>query len=307
MNSNASLVSIIMPAYNCEKYIAEAIESILEQSYKKFELLIFDDGSTDSTKKIISSYQDSRIKPIYSETNIGVSSARNEMIRVAGGEFIALMDADDISHKNRLECQINYLKAEGIDLCGSRHVNLNQESGILKKSKESFLEPDIQFLTSIYCPICNSTIAGKSSVFKNTPYRTDVLCSEDYYFLVDCITKGYKLGMLGEYLLTYRQYSAQSSSTYSQKFRDEIPKVQQYYLQKLFIPTDCYPRMVKIKKRIQDFKTLIICLRKYFSSPSFGVMVEIYSRFQFKQKGILKLYSKLERVLVPLWIKSQLK
>jgi glycosyltransferase involved in cell wall biosynthesis len=302
MDAEQKLISVVMPAYNSEKYLHEAIESILNQTYRNFELLIFDDGSTDATKKIIQSFTDSRIIPIFSEINVGVSRGRNTLIEQARGEYIALMDADDIAHQDRLKCQLKFLELNNLDLCGSRHINLNQETGITKKSNEQLTEIDIKFLLSIYCPICNSTIFGRSEVFKKLKYKTNVVCSEDYYFLVDCAISKYKIEILDQHLLTYRQYTAQSSSKFLQKFKDEVVKVQRYYLDGLHISNTYYPRPERLSARINTFSKLIYLLRKEFGNPSFKTLLEIYSRFQIKQNGVVKLINKLERLIVAVWL-----
>ena len=94
-----------MPVYNGEKYVAEAIESILAQTFTDFEFIIVDDGSQDRSPEIIREYvrRDDRVRCLRQERNTGVSSARNRGIDDAGGEFVALMDADDVSLPTRLE------------------------------------------------------------------------------------------------------------------------------------------------------------------------------------------------------------
>ena len=104
------LVSVLMPAYNSELYIAEAIDSILNQTYTNLELIIFDDGSSDGTRKIIESYSDPRVVKVLSDQNGGVVRARNDIIDRAQGKYIALMDADDIADPARLQKQIQALE-----------------------------------------------------------------------------------------------------------------------------------------------------------------------------------------------------
>lgn len=104
-------VSVIMPAYNSEKYIGEAIESILNQTFTDFEFIILNDGSTDNTAKIVKEYakKDKRIKFINSKTNKGFIASLNKCLDVAVGKYIAKMDSDDISLSKRLEKQVGYL------------------------------------------------------------------------------------------------------------------------------------------------------------------------------------------------------
>jgi glycosyltransferase involved in cell wall biosynthesis len=109
---NSPLVSVLMPAYNSELYIAEAIQSILNQTYQNIELIIFDDGSSDKTRQVIQGFTDPRITKVLSDQNFGVVKARNEMIDRATGQYIALMDADDIADPARLEKQVEILEAD---------------------------------------------------------------------------------------------------------------------------------------------------------------------------------------------------
>lgn len=109
MKKNICKVTIIMPVYNCEKYLHEAIESILNQTFKDFELLIINDGSKDRTNKILQSYQDLRIVVINNERNLGIVKSLNKGLKLAKGEYIARQDADDISLPERLLKQVRYL------------------------------------------------------------------------------------------------------------------------------------------------------------------------------------------------------
>ena len=105
------IVTVIMPVYNAEKYLEESIESILNQSFKDFELLVINDGSTDLSSRILDKYKlkDQRIRIINNEGNKGLPYTRDRGLKLAKGKYIALIDADDVSYKNRLEEQVNYL------------------------------------------------------------------------------------------------------------------------------------------------------------------------------------------------------
>lgn len=111
-------ISIVMPTYNASKYVAEAIDSVLLQSFEDWELLIIDDGSTDNTKDIIRSYTDSRIRLICNEHDF--IGSLNLGLQEASGKYIARMDADDIMHPDRLKIQYNIMEEESeITVCGS--------------------------------------------------------------------------------------------------------------------------------------------------------------------------------------------
>ena len=99
---SAPLVSVVIPAYNHERYVGAAIESVLEQTYSNFELIVVDDGSTDRTADIIKKYSDKRISYYYQE-NQDAYNTINRGISLARGQFIAILNSDDIYHKKRLE------------------------------------------------------------------------------------------------------------------------------------------------------------------------------------------------------------
>ena len=112
-------VSVVMPAYNRAAFIAEAIESILSQTFDDLELIVVDDGSTDETIAVIKGFSDTRLKLIELGANHGLAAARNIGMAVSRGRFLAVMDSDDIALPHRLAVQVAYLEAHtGIDLCG---------------------------------------------------------------------------------------------------------------------------------------------------------------------------------------------
>ena len=110
MKDNHGLVSAIMPVYNGDRYLSEAIESVLAQTEHNIEIIVIDDGSTDNTGKIAQSYKDN-ISYMY-QSNSGAPSARNRGLEMARGEFIAFLDADDLWSKNKLELQLGYLSQD---------------------------------------------------------------------------------------------------------------------------------------------------------------------------------------------------
>jgi glycosyltransferase involved in cell wall biosynthesis len=108
-NNDYVKISILMPVYNGEKYLREAIDSILNQTFTDFEFLIVDDGSTDNSVEIINSYQNSRINLVKNDKNEGLVYTLNRGLSLAKGEYIARMDCDDISLPERLKKQIDFL------------------------------------------------------------------------------------------------------------------------------------------------------------------------------------------------------
>jgi glycosyltransferase involved in cell wall biosynthesis len=127
MHRNEPLVSVIIPAYNCESFISSAIDSVLAQTYKNYELIVVDDGSIDETRDKILKYND-KIKYIY-QVNGGVAKARNTGIKYSRGSYIAFLDADDIWEKYKLEIQMSFfMKKKEVDLIFCNFRNIKNKS-----------------------------------------------------------------------------------------------------------------------------------------------------------------------------------
>lgn len=200
-----SKVTVFMPVYNAEKYLRSSIESILNQSYSNFEFLIIDDGSTDSSVDIIESYKDDRIVLYKNETNKGLPYTRNKGLELATGEFIALMDADDISKKDRIFKQVHFLKNNNEFGVVSSRVERLIEDKIYKPKKriDSYRVANIQLMF-------NNVIGNPAAMFRkdiinkyNISYRNECFVGQDYAFWIDC-SKHTKLAILSEPLLIYR-------------------------------------------------------------------------------------------------------
>ena len=124
-------ISVIMSVYNGMPYLQEAVKSILNQTYKDFEFIIVDDASTDDSLKYLKGINDKRIKILSNEKNLGLAVSLNKALNAARGEYIARMDADDISKPERLHIQLNFMELNPqIDICGS-FVSVIDENGKL--------------------------------------------------------------------------------------------------------------------------------------------------------------------------------
>lgn len=124
---NNGLVSVIMPSYNTAKYIAETIESVRNQTYPYWELIIVDDCSTDDTDTVVANYlSDSRIRYLKNDINSGAAISRNKALREAKGKWIAFLDSDDVWHPEKLECQINFMLEHDYKFtCTDYRIRLN--------------------------------------------------------------------------------------------------------------------------------------------------------------------------------------
>ena len=217
------LVSVIVPVYNGEKYIAETIQSALDQTYKNLEIIVVDDGSTDSTADIVKSFNDERIIYLHQQ-NSGANVARNYGINASKGEFIAPLDADDIWLPHKIEAQVNeFSKDPEIGLVYSWVYFMDPEGKILSK-KEIRVQGDhyLSLLTSNYL-ICGSITLIKKECFEKVGYfgqSTDA-CQE--WELGLRIARKYKFGCVQDYVCKYRIHPESESrvSRFYKKIKEQ--------------------------------------------------------------------------------------
>lgn len=204
-------VAIAMPVFNAEEYIKDAINSVLNQTYKNWQLIIIDDGSTDRSLKIASEFTDPRIKVISDGCNRGLSYRLNESVKLATGEFYARMDADDIMCPDRLDCQIAYmLENPDCDLVGSAAYIINGSNQITGLRRGNpFI--DTGFLSVLkYGGFMHPTVLGRTAWFKSNPYDTTAERCEDIELWLRTADQSY-FGQISEPLLFYREEGDQSA------------------------------------------------------------------------------------------------
>lgn len=177
------LISVIIPCYNCERYVKQAINSIIEQSYRNLEIIIIDDCSTDQTSKIIEdiSRSDDRIIFYKHSTNMKLIDTLNEMIDIASGDYIVRMDSDDVSDKNRIKMQLNYmLEHEECSLCGTQAKLIDSKGIIIGEKKLPHNHFDIYKLLPYGNVIIHPSIMIKAPVLKNNKFSKEYIHAEDY-------------------------------------------------------------------------------------------------------------------------------
>lgn len=211
-------VSVIMPAYNSEKYIGTAIESILNQTYRDFEFIIVNDCSTDNTLKIIESYakRDKRMKVIDSKANLKVAKAGNKALQEAKGEYIVRLDSDDWSYPDRIEKQVKYmdehpdivLSSGNMEIC-DKELNIKNRSNLPTQSEE-IMNVLLQYNPTVH----SAMIYRRKEALEVGGYSLDA--AEDYMLVIDMSSKG-KLGNLDDVLVKYR---VSNNSVSSQKAQD---------------------------------------------------------------------------------------
>lgn len=197
------LVSIIMPAYNAEKYIEEAIESILNQTYSNWELLICDDCSSDRTRAIVKEYKDNnkRIKLFELKENSGAAKARNTSIEQAKGEYISFLDSDDVWFETKLSDQINFMTKNNYLFSCTYYNKIDGNSKSLAKVIRYKNEADFEELLK-NCP-GNSTVVYNSKVLGKF-YISSIRKRNDYLMWFQVIDKSKKIYCLDRTLSSHR-------------------------------------------------------------------------------------------------------
>jgi len=207
------LISVVMPVYNREAYLKEAIDSILNQSFRDFEFIIVDDGSTDSSPEIIRSYSDQKIKYVRLAENSGNTVARNIGIKAASGKYIAIMDSDDISVPERLKKQYDFLeKHPEIGILGGFKKMFTPEYWFLQHypSNPNYIKSFLFFKNTMGQP---TVMMRREIIDKNNLYYDPQLENmEDYDLWYRASTTGVKIANLDEVLLYYRLSLSQMSS-----------------------------------------------------------------------------------------------
>ncbi len=208
-NYKDPVITVLMPVYNCELYINEAVDSILNQTFADFELLIIDDASTDKTASIIKAYNDSRIKFIEKPSNTGLTNSLNQGLKLANGKYIARMDGDDVSFSQRFEKQVAFLDANpDVVLCGTNIKVIGTEKIIALPEKNEKIKLTLLKGNCLAHPsvMIRKQILDELSV----GYDISKEPAEDYDLWVRLTGIG-KLHNLQEVLLNYRVHNTQVS------------------------------------------------------------------------------------------------
>ena len=205
---NTPEITVLMPVFNNEKYLKQAIESILAQTYKDFELLIIDDGSTDGSNNIIQSFTDSRIRLVKNDTNEGLIKTLNKGIELAKGEFIARMDGDDIALPKRLEKQVEVLKSSPsvsmVACCISIIDEAGEEQGFWGDDKLAITNEQIRnTLPNENCIAHPSVMIRKDKLMKYK-YSLALKDSEDWDLWLRMASDREEFYKIKDVLLKYR-------------------------------------------------------------------------------------------------------
>ncbi|HIP25042.1 MAG TPA: glycosyltransferase family 2 protein, partial [Archaeoglobus profundus] len=265
------LISIVMSVYNGEKYLVESMESILDQTYRNFEFIIIDDGSTDSSLQIIQSYRekDNRIILI-SRENKGLPYSLNEGIRLSKGKYIARMDADDISLPRRLEEQIIFMeKNRDIGICGCSILDLDTNSKWILTSYDKRLKVELLFLSAFAHP---SVMIDRKMMIENNLFYNETFFQSQDFELWTRMAEHTKFANLKTPLLRYRILEDSISRVADKNIEERylvIKSIFEIYLKQMDIQnTEEENRLhfnLTVNTRMKDNAIEFSHLKKYFS------------------------------------------
>ncbi len=229
-------ISVIMSVYNGEDYLAEAIDSVVNQTFKDWELIIINDCSTDGTAEILDKYKalDERIIISPNEVNLKLPSSLNKAIDLARGKYIARMDADDICLPDRLKKQYEFMESnQDIDLSSCRFMTL--KNGVVASGGGGgrWDKDAINALLLFTNPILHPGVIGKSEMLKKLKYDTSLTCTEDLEIWTRVARENYKMMIQREYLMLYRLHDKQITETTKNRQYKEVVKIQKEYFDAL--------------------------------------------------------------------------
>jgi len=234
-------VSVLLPVFNAEKFISDAIKSILAQTFTDFELILINDGSSDSSPSIIVEYakKDPRIVVINNLNNLGLIETLNLGLNAAKGRYIARMDADDISAPDRFAYQVDYLeKNHDIFLIGGSFYLMDENGRLLRKKQKEYFNDQISKKILKFGVIHHPTV-----MFRNEDdifYRKKAIHCEDRDLWLRFISEGKKLYVSPKILLYYRVHEQAISSINPETQKAVIQQLVKWHKQRLTTGTDDY-------------------------------------------------------------------
>lgn len=227
------LVSIGMPIFNCEKTLKSAINSVLNQTYSNWELILIDDGSKDRTLSVAKSFNDSRIKVISDGLNLKLPHRLNQIITISKGKYFARMDGDDVSYPERLQTQVEYLENHPkVDILGTQILIFDDDGNPRGKSALTQSHQEICCRPWAGFSLAHPTWMGKLEWFSAHKYREEAIRMEDY----DLLLRTYKtsrFACLPQILLGYRVASLSLKNNLTARYNIAIA-----LLEKTFVDRD---------------------------------------------------------------------
>jgi glycosyltransferase involved in cell wall biosynthesis len=295
VNANSPKITVLMPVYNCELYIREAVDSIINQTFDDFEFLIIDDASTDKTVAIIKTYADTRIQLIEKPANTGYTNSLNHGLSIAKGEYIARMDGDDISLPERFEKQVAFLDSNpDVVLCGTALKIIDSDKVICYPE---FHENIKLVMLTHNCIIHPSVMIRKSVLdYYSVKYDISKEPAEDYNLWTKLLLYG-KLYNFQEVLLHYRMHPSQVSQKRKNVQIDSSIETQIQLLDNLSLKYDKFLISSVLKKVFENKKFFLYEEIVFFNKLKKNLLLANSSQF-FEPVGFENYLNKIESKIV---------
>ncbi len=257
-----ALLSIIVTVYNAEKYLAECLDSILNQTFTDYEIICIDDGSTDDSLNILYKYEslDSRIK-VYSQKNAGPSKARNEGLRLASGKYIAFVDSDDFLEKNAYEVAVKYINdvdivCFGIEVFGDYSLKTRKsDTNYYKVHYKGKTQLNNKIRHKIDCSVCNKIFKKDLIVNKHLKFPEGIRY-EDAAFYWKYIINAQTAYFIEQNFYKYRR---RENSIMAETFENG-----NFAVDHLYVMDDLYEYLLTQKKLEPNFKLFQTLFKEYF-------------------------------------------
>jgi glycosyltransferase involved in cell wall biosynthesis len=326
---SAPLISVIMPVFNAERFVGQAVESILQQTFDDFEFIAIDDGSTDHSLEILKKYasSDRRIKIILREHR-GLVDSLNHGVDSARGDWLARMDADDIALPQRFERQLQWLEQTGADICGS-WIKLfgTADRRVIKQPQTD----EAIKMKMIFCaPFTHPVVIMKTDMVKQLRYNNAWEACEDYDLWERAARAGWKMTNVPDILLLYRQHKAQISTMALSTQHALSQKIRRRYLEYIFdfmkLEKEWIDEVVKLREPIPSTPNMnhvdsafIELLKNNHGEARdiiFDHATQLYFRAAANCPDVVTRWSRLNKsygvgmradIIIPLWLLSVLR
>lgn len=213
LKKSEPLVSVIMPVYNCEKYIEQALESVINQTYKNIEIIVVEDASKDGTwdKLVEVAKRDSRIKPLKNKQNLKIVETLNKAIANSKGKYLARMDGDDVRIADSIAKQVSFLEDNpDYAMVGGVVEICDKKMNWLNDRRYPISDAEIRSKMFRFSPFCHASLVFRADALKKSPYRLALAEDYDLYFR---IAKVGKMANLEDKVYKVRTHSASDSQT----------------------------------------------------------------------------------------------
>jgi glycosyltransferase involved in cell wall biosynthesis len=281
-------ISVLMPVFNAQKDLRQAIDSILNQSFADFEFLIIDDGSTDDSAYIVRSYLDARIRFLQNPKNLGLVPTLNRGLSEARGKYIARMDADDISEPLRFESQLALLEKTPADICGGLFRIIDADGKVTGTVSVPFQTDELIACLANTVPFAHGSVMMRSSFLRDhqlqygpSPY------AEDHDLWIRIFEYGGRFANVSEMLFQYRNYSSSLSKVLGGPYAQAS-----YQLRRHFVKNNaqvCQDALRSLLKRrspsyTDQVNALFMAFLLWRQGGSFTSFLQVLAHVSFKAK-----------------------